>query len=104
MSKLYFFAGAAEGEAFGSSFFAGLATGEAAALAEAVGEASGEVVAAGADAVGAGVGVATGSPTIERPPVTPGKENPKANSMKAMAATIVAFSKGFCAPRGPKAV
>jgi hypothetical protein len=116
-SKGYFFSGAADGDAFGASFFgssfcAGLAAGEAAALAEAAGEAeasgeaAGEVAAAGADAAGdgVGVGVSTGSPTTDRPPVTPGKENNSANSIKMIAATIVAFSNGFCAPRGPKAV
>jgi hypothetical protein len=111
-SKRYFFSGAADGEAFGASFCAGLAAGEAAALAEAAGEAeasgeaAGEVAAAGAEAAGdgVGVGVSTGSPTTDRPPVTPGKENNNANSMKMIAATIVAFSNGFCAPRGPKAV
>ena len=116
LATSYFFAG--EGEAFASSFFAGLAAGEAAALAEAAGEAdaageaeasgeaAGEVAAAGADATGEGVGVevSTGSATTVRPPVTPGKENNNANTMKVIAATMVAFSKGFCAPRGPNAV
>ncbi len=101
LSKFYFFAGATEGEAFDSSFLvsvAGLAAGEV--------DAAGEVVAAGTEAAGEGVGVAVsiGSPTTERPPVTPGKEKSKANSINVMAAIIVAFSKGFCAPRGPKAV
>lgn len=114
LSNHYFFSGEAAGEAFGSSGLAAPAVGEADALdageadALAAGEAdaAGEVAAAGADAVGEGVGVAvsTGSPTTELPPVTPGKEKINANSIKMIAATMVAFSKGFCAPRGPKAV
>ena len=34
----------------------------------------------------------------------PGKEKSSANSIKTIAETTVAFSSGFCAPRGPKAV
>jgi hypothetical protein len=105
LSKRYFFSGAAEGEAFGSSF-AGLAASEAAGNPDAAGEAAGEVATAGTDAMGegVGVGVSTGSPTTERPPVTPGNEKINASSINKIAATIVAFSSGFCAPRGPKAV
>ena len=75
------------------------ATGDAAA-----GDAEGKVVAAGADAAGAGVAVSTGSFTTELPPVTPGNEKIKASNIKITADAMVAFSNGFCAPRGPKAV
>lgn len=44
------------------------------------------------------------SVTTERGPVTPGKEKTKASNINSAAATAVAFSNGFCAPRGPKAV
>jgi len=44
------------------------------------------------------------SETTELGPLTPGKEKSKASSIKSAAATAVAFSNGFCAPRGPKAV
>ena len=109
MSKSYFFAGEAAGEAFGASFFvssafAELAVGEAAVLAAgeaAAGAADG--AAAGTEAAGEGVG-AGASPTTELPPERPGKEKIKANSINKTAATIVAFSSGFCAPRGPNAV
>jgi len=34
----------------------------------------------------------------------PGREKRRAKTIKSIAAMIVAFSRGFCAPRGPKAV
>ncbi len=106
----YFFAGEALALAAGLALVAP-AFALAAALGEA--EAAGETevagdaeVAAAAEADGEGVGVAvsTGAVTTERPPVIPGKEKIIANNIKMTAAVIVAFSKGFCAPRGPKAV
>ena len=104
LSKPYFFAGDAAGEAvvasfLASSFFAGLVE----ALAAGEVDAAGEADAAAAGAVGGGVGTGA-SPTTELPPLMPGNEKIKANNIKRTAATIVAFSSGFCAPRGPKAV
>ena len=79
-----------------------LGTTEAEAAGDAAaGDAEGKVVAAGADA---GVAVSTGSFTTELPPVTPGNEKIKASNIKITADAMVAFSNGFCAPRGPKAV
>lgn len=83
-----------------SSFFspAFSATG----LALAAGEGEGET-----DGLAAGPGVVTGkaapSRTTELCPLKPGKEKSKASSIKTIAAITVAFSKGFAAPRGPKA-
>ncbi len=95
----YFFGEAAgEGEAFVSDF--GLSVG----LAEAAGEASGE-----AEGAAAGAGDETGagadplSRTTELVP-NPGNEKSSARNIKIAAATIVAFSSGFWAPRGPNAV
>ncbi|MEP7272841.1 MAG: hypothetical protein ABI882_15175 [Acidobacteriota bacterium] len=42
--------------------------------------------------------------TTELGPLNPGRENTSARNMKIAAETIVAFSSGFCAPRGPNAV
>lgn len=87
-------------------FFCGVAEGVAVGLAPALGLAAADGAAAGSASEGAGDGcaVAGRSVTTERGPVIPGKEKIKAKNMKITAATIVAFSKGFCAPRGPNAV
>jgi hypothetical protein len=42
--------------------------------------------------------------TTELGELNPGMEKISANTIKIMAATTVAFSSGFCAPRGPNAV
>ncbi len=79
------------------------AAGEAAGLALAFGEASG--VAEGAVAgLLAGTG-ACGEPSLTTELVPkPGSEKSSARNMKMIAAITVAFSSGFCAPRGPNAV
>ncbi len=103
----HFFAGDAAGEA--------LAAGEAvvvaplAGLAEAAGLAAGD---AAGDAGGAAAGFAAGegcfigdAPSLTTDEVPkPGMEKSRARNMKIIAATTVAFSSGFWAPRGPKAV
>jgi hypothetical protein len=78
----------ADGEAAGSAPPAGDAEGEAAGL----GEGEGWVAAAPL------------SRTTELGSNTPGSEKSSAKNIKIAAAIIVAFSSGFCAPRGPKAV
>jgi hypothetical protein len=92
-------------------YFAGEAAGEAvvpaplAGLAAAVGEAAGDAVGAAAG-MEAGDGVVEGaalSSTTDFVPI-PGSEKISAISMKIIAATTVAFSSGFWAPRGPNAV
>ena len=57
-------------------------------------------------AAGAGVGIVAPerSLTTDDGPLKPGSENSSASTMKIVAETIVAFSSGFCAPRGPNAV
>jgi hypothetical protein len=57
-------------------------------------------------AVGEGDGCVGAAPsrTTELGPLNPGSEKSKARNMKIIAAMTVAFSRGFCAPRGPKAV
>lgn len=105
-SSPYFLAGEADGEAAG---LASLASDEAAGLAEALGDASGLALADG-DAAGeaAGLGAVIGceagalSPTTELTP-NPGIENISARNMKIPARIAVAFSRGFCGPRGPNA-
>jgi hypothetical protein len=69
------------------------------------GEAAGATEAAG-DACGAGAGVGSGAVDCktERVPVTPGRDNVSAISMKAAAAPMVTFDKILAVPRGPKAV
>src|ERR1043166_9960499 len=99
----YFCVGEAEGDAAG--LVAGLVV--AVGLADAAGLAVVDGAAAGsAKPPGDGDGCTTPglSLTTERGPVTPGREKSKASSIKSAAATAVAFSNGFCAPRGPKAV
>ncbi len=59
--------------------------------------------AAGSDKPGVGCAASTGSVTTERGPITPGSEKINASNINRAAATIVAFSRGFCGPRGPKA-
>jgi hypothetical protein len=82
-------------------YFEGEAVGEAAppgaGLADAAGEAPGL-------AVGEGCVVAPPSRTTELGELNPGKEKSSARNIKMSAATTVAFSSGFCAPRGPNAV
>ena len=86
---------------------AGEATGLAAGLADVTGDAAGLTLAAG-EAAGLGEGegcvVTAPSRTTELGPLNPGSEKSKARNIKTMAAITVAFSRGFCAPRGPKAV
>jgi hypothetical protein len=92
------------------NYFAGEAAGlgEASGLAAAAGEVAGDAAglaggaAAGAE-TGVGVGVAEPSSTTEWVPI-PGSEKISARSIKSTAATTVAFSSGFWAPRGPNAV
>jgi hypothetical protein len=92
-------------------FFSGDATGEAAGFDGAGGEAAGSAPPAG-EPEGEAAGLAEGegwvaaplSRTTELGSNTPGSENSSARNIKIAAATIVAFSSGFCAPRGPKAV
>ncbi len=55
-------------------------------------------------AVGEGWVVAPPSRTTELDSLNPGNEKSSARNMKMSAATTVAFSSGFCAPRGPNAV
>ena len=88
----------------------GDALGEAAGLTEAAGVAVGLTLAAG-DAAGLAAGDGDGwavpaapSRTTEFGLLNPGKEKSSAINIKIIAATTVAFSSGFCAPRGPKAV
>jgi len=104
------FAGEAAGEALasGEAFVsAPLAAGltEAAGLAAAAGEAVGDAegAAAGLDAGDGWAAGAEPSLTTEYVP-NPGSEKISARSMKIIAALTVAFSSGFCAPRGPNAV
>jgi hypothetical protein len=112
----HFFAGEAAGEALA---FAGEAAGAALASGEALvsgpGEAVGLAEAAGlGEASGVGEGSVAGFDGAEGggapPSLTtdfvpmPGIENISARNIKINAATTVAFSSGFCAPRGPKAV
>jgi hypothetical protein len=93
-------------------FFSGEATGEAdgAGLSEVAGDAAGTAAPAGAGDGAAGLPVGVGwvtdplSRTTELGPKTPGSENSNASIIKITADTIVAFSSGFCAPRGPNAV
>lgn len=100
MCRYFLGEAAGEGEAFASAAAFGLAAG----LAEAAGDASGDAEGAAAGAgVEAGVGAVPPSRTTVLVP-NPGNENSKARNMKIAAAMIVAFSSGFCAPRGPKAV
>lgn len=106
-TRIYFFAGELEG----AGVVADLASGDAAGLAEveAAGDASGLALAAGeaageAAGLAAGIGCAAGAPS----PITvltpkPGIEKINANNMNVAANTTVAFSSGFCGPRGPKA-
>ena len=112
-------AGDAAGEAFAVAAFAaglgdalappGAGLADAAALAPAAGEAAGLALAAGeTDGLAAGAGVGTveaaaPSRTTDFGPLKPGKEKSSAISINVMAAITVAFSSGFCAPRGPKA-
>jgi len=75
-------------------------------LASVATDAAGDAAAVGD---GDGVDVGDGSGTVsdcktEFDPVTPGKDNVNAISMKAMAAPIVILANMFCVPRGPKAV
>jgi hypothetical protein len=95
-----------------SYFFSGDATGEAAGFDGADGEAAGSAPPAG-ELEGEAAGLAEGegcvvaappSRTTELGPNTPCNEKSNASSIKITAAIIVAFSSGFCAPRGPKAV
>jgi hypothetical protein len=92
----------------GSYFFSG----DAAGLTEGAGDAAGTAPPTG-EAAGEPAGLADGdgcvvaaplSRTTELGPNTPGNEKSNASNIKSTAATIVAFSSGFCAPRGPKAV
>jgi hypothetical protein len=105
----YFFAGEAAGEALASGeglVDAAPSFGLSAGLADAAGDASRLALGAGAAAgFDAGCGVADGepSPTTDPDP-KPGSENNNARNIKIAAAMIVAFSSGFCAPRGPNAV
>jgi hypothetical protein len=89
-------------------FFSGDATGEAAGLDVADGEAAGSAPPAGeAAGLGEGEGWVAAPPlsrTTELGSNTPGSEKSSARSINIPAATTVAFSSGFCAPRGPKAV
>jgi hypothetical protein len=96
----YFFAG--DGEAFA----VGLAdaVGDGLTLGAAVGETLGAAAGSAVAGEGDGVAVAPESLTTDRGPVMPGNEKISASSIKTIAAMIVAFSSGFCAPRGPKAV
>lgn len=87
--------------AAGVALAAGLA--EGATEGEAVGAVAGATEAA-AEGDGDGDEDAGTSFTTERGPVTPGSENSSASNIKIPAEIIVAFSSGFCAPRGPKAV
>jgi hypothetical protein len=94
---------AGEGEVVAAGFApafglaAGLAAAAGLALASGLAEAAGE-----GEAASAGVGEG-GARTTEFVP-NPGSENNNARNIKIPAAMIVAFSSGFCAPRGPKAV
>ncbi len=101
-SPPYFFAGEAAGAA------AGFATGLALAVGLITTDGATLGATAGTDAAGDGEGdgvvVVPESLTTERGPLTPGNEKSSARNMKVNAATIVAFSSGFCAPRGPNAV
>jgi hypothetical protein len=92
--------------------FSGDGVGEATGLDEADGEAAGSAPPTGeteGEAAGLGDGegwvvAAPPSRTTELGPITPCSEKSSARNIKIAAATIVAFSSGFCAPRGPKAV
>jgi hypothetical protein len=92
-------------------FFSGDATGEAAGFDGVDGEAAGSAPpAGGTEGEAAGLGEGEGwvaaplSRTTELGSNTPGSEKSSARNIKSAAATTVAFSSGFCAPRGPKAV
>ena len=99
--SFHFFAGEAEadGEAVA------LASGDEAGLVEAAGDAAGLPLAAGeAAGLTAGTGGEVTGPlltTVLTP--NPGIEKSKARNIKIAAKTTVAFSSGFCGPRGPKA-
>ncbi len=90
----YFFAGEAVGEA--------LATGDAAGLALVAGVALATGVAEGT-AAGAGIDAGAAPPLTTVLTPNPGSENRSAKNMNIPASTAVAFSSGFCGPRGPKA-
>ena len=100
-NQYHFFAGEAAG--FTDTLVLGEACGEASGLAEtlALGDGLTATLAAGA---GVGIVAPDLSLTTDDGPLNPGNENNRASSMKIAADTIVAFSRGFCAPRGPKAV
>jgi hypothetical protein len=105
--QCYFFAGEAlaAGEAVVEAPLAGLAEAAGLVAGEAAGDAAGEPEGAAAG-FEAGVGCFNGegpSLTTEEVP-KPGMEKSKARNIKIIAATTVAFSSGFCAPRGPNAV
>ena len=102
----YFVAGEAEGDGEAVAFpsllsgdEAGLTAGEAPGLALDAGEAAGE-----ATGLTAGIGGAAAAPSrmTELTP-KPGTEKSNANTIKMAARIPVAFSRGFCGPRGPKA-
>jgi hypothetical protein len=81
-------------------------------LGEAVGEADGAApLVAGIEGEGLADGDGVGwelppslSLTTELGSLNPGREKISAINIKMIAATTVAFSSGFCAPRGPNAV
>lgn len=88
----YFLAGEAEGLVSGDDAGLAVVTGDALATGEAEGTAAG----AGVD-----VGAAPPLTTVLTP--NPGSEKRRAKSINNAARTAVAFSRGFCGPRGPKA-
>ncbi len=71
--------------------------------AEALDGAAGAAVASG-DACGVAAGSSEAVCITEREPVTAGKDNIRAASMKSAAAPIVILASRVCVPRGPKAV
>jgi len=93
------------GEAAGDGEAAVLVSGDAAGLAEDEGEAAGLPLAAGeAAGLAAGIGAEGAAPsrmTVLTP--NPGIEKSSARNIKTAAKITVAFSSGFCGPRGPKA-
>ena len=81
-------------------------------MGEAAGDPEGDApVDAGTEGKGLAVGDGVGwdvppslSLTTELGELIPGMEKTSAKIIKRIAATTVAFSSGFCAPRGPNAV
>ena len=92
----------------GQGFFCGEVDGDATGCA--VGDTTGEAVTEGTAAAalaagdGNGKGAAGRSLTTDEGLLIPGRANTSARNMKIAAEITVAFSSGFCSPRGPKAV